>query len=218
MLLDPKAHAKTNGTAYFDFPDPMSTLSIPPTRASSAPPALYSNSDTLLPPSIPMSSCSAPTLDDVSLTHKGKPLQGKSRSANGDSTKATATNGFDPKMLLSPKAALKHTRDDTTPSTAANDYDKIVPMAEADRGMGNMIEKMHKVGKREDEPRKRIKTSHVPDEEEEEHDRKKNQSKFHGVNGGGVIGDYVKTKREEGLNKAGPPAGVVDLTNGKPGK
>ena len=161
-----------------------------------------------------MSSRSAQTLDDISLTFEGKPSQAKAGSVDDGPAKPTASTGFDPKLLLNPKGTLKHAQNADALSTDAKDGDKTISVGGVGPGVGSLIEKMHNIGKREDEPRKRPKTSHVPDDEGEEHDKNKKHSTSHGGNGGGVISDYVKTKREQGLNKAGPSAGIVDLTNG----
>ncbi|KAL9062927.1 MAG: hypothetical protein Q9157_008530, partial [Trypethelium eluteriae] len=181
------------------------------TRASSAPPVLYSDSESPPTPSVSLP-CLFQSQKTNLLTVKGKSPQAKAKSVVNEPTEASNSNGFDPKMLLNPKGALKRGQDaDSPPNDTVKDDATTSEVAPA-TGMSGMIEKMHKVGKREDEARKRIKTSHMPDDDAEE--EKKNTSKFQAATGGGVIGDYVKTKREQGLNNAGPPASTIDLTNG----
>jgi hypothetical protein len=75
-------------------------------------------------------------------------------------------------------------------------------------GMGNMLERMHGVTDRDLLPQKRQKLKH---EDETENLRK---SHFSGGGKGGVLGEYMKAKREEGRQQATangtrPP---VDLT------
>ncbi|KAI9663211.1 MAG: hypothetical protein M1821_008259 [Bathelium mastoideum] len=216
MLLDPKAYVKAkataNGTADPNFLIPPSSSLLASGRATSAPPAL----DSL--PSFPFSttSCSPDTtLDDIALTLKGKSSQVSAKSIDNEATMSITSSFIDPKMLLNPKGALKRERE--TPGLASQPEldnaagSELRPTTELG-GMGGMIERMHNVGKREDAPRKRVKSSHIPSTEEEP-DGRKAKPNFNGTDGRGVVGDYVKTKREEGLNKAGPQASVVDLTN-----
>ena len=166
----------------------------------------YSNID-------PASAHPAPIFDDLALTFEGNYLQTRPQIVDRKPVHGMATKSFDPKLLLNPKGALKRERNDGIPPPNSKD-DGVVPSeARVRTGMGSMIEKVHNVGKRQDEPRKRMKTSHALNEVEGE-DKKKSRSAFHASTGRSVIGDYVKTKREQGLDKAGPASDLVDLTNG----
>lgn len=75
----------------------------------------------------------------------------------------------------------------------------------------NMIERLHNVQYRQDQPRKRVKTDNNDVEDLEEDPQKK--SKFTAKGGAGQLGTYIKDKREEGLRN-GPPESIVDLTKG----
>ena len=116
---------------------------------------------------------------------------------------------FDPAALLNPKAAAKKAKDDPTPKDIqSNDLTDLAD-ANADASdvdFGGMIERQHGVTKREAMPQKRPQTS----DDTEDNDNRKRQ-KFEGGSKGGVIGQYIKEKRQEGQAEAGP-TNVVDLT------
>ncbi|TKA61468.1 hypothetical protein B0A49_12576 [Cryomyces minteri] len=145
----------------------------------------------------------------------------KFKSPNGD-VAASQTPRYDPKALLNPKGAAKRSRD--LDGTGEEEVVEATPATKGyvrqhkeqqELGMGSMIERVHNVGKREDQPQKRVKTNHNADEETDK------KVTFEGGGGkGGVIGEYMRQQKEEGkqaASEAGPPAtaassSVVDLT------
>ena len=76
-------------------------------------------------------------------------------------------------------------------------------------GLGHLIERVHNVSKRENRPSKKQKTEHVV---EDEVDGPK--AVFTGGSKNGEIGEYMRQKRQEGVQEAGPTSSVVDLTAG----
>ena len=213
-LLNPKAYPNNNGIADPSFPASLSASLTLSQRASSAPPLSSRSPDSLFPAFAPLASPSYETLDDLALTLKGNSQQIEGPKVPSQTTSFTPINSIDPKLLLNPKGALKRERDVSVPTSGSKHGETAKPHVPTNSGMGGMIEKMHNVGKRDDQPRKRIKSTHVVGVEAEDHNGKKSTSRFHGSSGSGVIGDYVRAKREEGLSKAGPQASIVDLTNG----
>ncbi|KAK4964850.1 hypothetical protein LTR66_012233, partial [Elasticomyces elasticus] len=112
---------------------------------------------------------------------------------------------YDPRALLNPKAAAQRAATDAAAAREDADTDADTPV-----GMGSMIERMHKIDKREDQPYKKRKTA---SDEDNANDPKAGNSAFHGGKGG-VIGEYMKEKRMEGQGKMGPVVTeAVDLTN-----
>lgn len=76
------------------------------------------------------------------------------------------------------------------------------------QGLGSLIERVHNVSQREERPRKKQRT------EGDEHESEEQKKTIFGSGGkGGEIGEYLKMKRKEGQDIAGPKA-VVDLTGG----
>lgn len=76
--------------------------------------------------------------------------------------------------------------------------------------MGGLIERMHNVSKREDRPQKKQKREHIGEDADDE----QRKAVFAGGGKGGEIGEYMKQKRREGQQEAGPTNAVVDLTAG----
>ncbi|KAI9789179.1 MAG: hypothetical protein M1816_006313 [Peltula sp. TS41687] len=77
-------------------------------------------------------------------------------------------------------------------------------------GFGGLIEKIHGVSTREDRPQKRQKREH----ENEEDKVDKQKAAFPGGGKGGVIGEYMRQKKEEGKQEAANSGTYVDLTIG----
>lgn len=73
--------------------------------------------------------------------------------------------------------------------------------------MGNMLERMHNVADRDMLPQKRRKI----DDGRPADGRK---AEFHGGGRGGVIGQYMREKREEGHRENLPNRAAVDLSSG----
>ncbi|KAL9101636.1 MAG: hypothetical protein Q9163_003134 [Psora crenata] len=76
------------------------------------------------------------------------------------------------------------------------------------QGTGSFIERLHGVSQREDRPQKKQKAEKY---EALEDDKK---VIFQGGGKGGELGEYVKQKKEEGLEQSRPESNVVDLTGG----
>lgn len=79
-------------------------------------------------------------------------------------------------------------------------------------GMAHLVERMHNVSERDFVPQKRRKLH-----EDEDVDREA-KGNFSGGGKGGVLGEYMKEKREEGRKEAATngTALAVDLTGGRP--
>lgn len=76
--------------------------------------------------------------------------------------------------------------------------------------IGSFVEHIHGVQDRRDQPRKRMRLEEKnPDEED------KKKATFEGVGKGGVIGEYMKEKIEEGKREQGSALNAIDLTGGK---
>jgi len=134
----------------------------------------------------------------------------KAQTPSTPDTSPGAKRSYDPAALLNPRAALKKAKQDPVPKDIQNNDVTNLFNGKADEsndiGQGAMLERQHGVTKREAMPQKRPQRS----EDTDDQDNKKRQ-KFEGGSKGGVIGQYVKEKRQEGQDEAGP-ANVVDLT------
>lgn len=132
----------------------------------------------------------------------------RSSSQGANSTASQASQfAYDPRALLNPKATAKRSR---TESTQPEDGSTPDP-AEDVSGMRSMIERMHGIQRREDQPVKKQKR-----ELADEQDGRK--ATFAGGGKSTVLGDYMTEQRKEGEKEAGPPpasSAVVDLTAGK---
>jgi hypothetical protein len=76
-------------------------------------------------------------------------------------------------------------------------------------GMGSMLERMHNVAEREMLPQKRRKIH-------EEHPEDKRKAEYNGGGKGGVLGEYMRVKKEEGQKERqnGTHVAAVDLSAG----
>lgn len=221
MLMDPKSMKKhmANGT-YF-------TSLIPVVAPSS--------SFFLRPQSEPPHSSTFPLTFNVTL-HKSKDdahfsLQGHARgqlAPNQNGPSQTSLPRFDPRQLLNPKGfdKIQHRTDEeaptslsTSPPSSSNTINSYGTHSkgvhkrhneEVERGMGGLIERMHNVSKREDRPQKKQKREHIGEDVDDE----QGKAVFAGGGKGGEIGEYMKQKRREGQQEAGPTNTVVDLTAG----
>ncbi len=134
----------------------------------------------------------------------------------------TSRPHLDPRQLLDPKGYnADHRKDEmgcpvdedsTSVGSSNQNVTNALPKRRRDAseasGMANMIERIHNVTERQDQPRKKRKTDNGDDNEE------KAKACFRGGGRGGEIGDYMKQKREEGQKESGPSDMVVDLTQG----
>ena len=231
-LLNPKAYQKQMAHGITSDSSPSSLISnIPPLRASSESP--YSYRSNTSPPNY----ISPNSQDDAHLffSSQGQGRSKKASSLNGDVPLSSPPH-FDPKQLLNPKGFNKHRGKEDTQvklppaekvqpkqldpystgplevplhphGAPKREHDAVVGEV---HGMGNLIERMHNVSKREEQPRKRQKKEH--DSQDDQEDVKK--ATFAGGGKGGVISEYMKLKREEGKQESGPTRTLVDLTTG----
>ncbi|KAI9696843.1 MAG: hypothetical protein M1836_005205 [Candelina mexicana] len=223
QLLNPRAAQMANGT-----PLTSTSISNPATlqfqRASSEP-----SQATNYQPLTSSFLTSSSDLNDATLqnlTFQGIPRSQKASSLIGEI--ARPQTHFDPRALLNPKGYLQrppspkkkeeplipekpHTKrlwsesQDTSQSQPLNGGVKPRHDTEVHgQGMGNFIERMHNVSKREERPSKKQKCGSEVDGEE--------KAAFAGGSKDGVLGQYVKKRKEEGRNEAGTTSTVVDLT------
>lgn len=147
---------------------------------------------------LPTSNVTTAIIDDLDLT------EGAAKAAKTKQPEIASGPRYDPKDLISPKArrhrdALEDPAvdDNTTESTTAEDGSLEV-------GAGNLLERLHNVGKREADSRKRQKLAH----EGEEEDPRRKATFSGGAAKGGILGDEIKRLRNEGAAGDGP----IDLT------
>lgn len=222
MLMDPKAMKQhmANGTNPKSSHPVIAHSSHSFHRPQSEPPYLSTS-----PPTFDLSSYKS--RDDAHLMLQGQARARLSSSQTG--SHQSSPPRFDPRQLLNPKgydpsqrrkdeeaqsslpaspSAMHITHPDSlsTQSNGAHKRDQ----EEVERGMGSLIEQVHNVSKREDRSHKKQKRE-VPDETAEEEQRK---AAFAGGGKGGEIGEYMKQKRREGQQDAGPTNAIVDLTAG----
>lgn len=222
-LLDPKSFKKQNQNGESQL-FPFDHTSHSSSRFGSEPPRYFSSYPS------PTSATSA-SKDDayLVLAEQGRPKKSLPARNNAQSP----MQKFDPKQTLNPKAFdwTKRQRDEaldaasTTESTITNaasepqfvftsagDNSTESTSPEADgSGMGNLIEKVHNIEKREDRPHKRQKKEQILEDEEEN----KAKATFAGGGKGSEIGEYIRQKRKEGQQESGPTSAVVDLTAGR---
>lgn len=75
--------------------------------------------------------------------------------------------------------------------------------------MGQMLERMHNVASRDMLPQKRRK---LYDDRPQDEQKK---SEFNGGGKGGVIGEYMREKKEEGQKENIPTPAAVDISTGE---
>lgn len=172
------------------------------------------------------------------MTHLGKAQGKKASSVNGDIRNPPTQ--FDPRALLDPRRFSKRPASEggegregdgswireqlqSQPSTGPQVFPQatlpttgngIVDQSNMGMpGFGGLIEKIHGVSTREDRPQKRQKREH--ESEEDKTDEKKGA--FPGGGKGGVIGEYMRQKKEEGKREVASSGTYVDLTIGELG-
>ena len=136
---------------------------------------------------------------------------------------------FDPRTLLAPKtnhsarmatAARPQSNSFQSPTQTAqhpsspfmNGYAPNGGQEQAADGIevGNMYERMHNVERRQEPPVKRQKLSYQDEGDDTVRAKKFQQS---ARSGGGELGQYIKDKRQEGVEQSGQWSDLVDLTN-----
>lgn len=166
-----------------------------------------------LPDPAAPSSPTEPTLpqlpvEETELTQSAQGQASSRNSSQGASSSASNASApaFDPRTLLNPKAAAKRARTQSSrPDGAAGEQ----PTDEA-TGMGSMIERMHGVQHREDQPLKKQRRDHADEEAS-------TKTTFEGAGKNTVLGEYVTEQKKLGEKEAGPlptSSSVVDLTAG----
>lgn len=132
---------------------------------------------------------------------------------------AQSQPGFDARQLLDPKGfkpSQKHDKQlrmlESGPALlpASNSMSKrdADELEDHGQGMGNMIERIHGVSRRDERPQKKPKIIQSDDGDEK-------KPVFTGGGKGGDIGEFMREKRMEGQAQSVPTAEVVDLTAGK---
>jgi hypothetical protein len=230
-LLNPKAYQKQMANGITSDLSLLLPSSITPSLRSGSEPPHSGRSPTLsLNFTFPHSQDNA----HFFTYPQGPGRSKKAASVNGDVP--LSTPHFDPKQLLNPKGFNKiQGKEDTqvkSPTVQkyqpeysdpnprglpeAQAHANGAPQRECDsvvgevQGMGNLIERMHNVSKREEQPRKRQKKEHASQDDQD--DMKK--ATFAGGGKGGVIGEYMRQQREEGKKESQPTRMLVDLTTG----
>ena len=229
LLLDPKAMKKqmAQGTALSShFPSHMissraTAVELPPIQTSLSEPMPHTTTAIDL----------LPIHADPDTMDEGKKM------ARATPPTQAPSKSFDPRRLLDPKGFdrnSKRAEDVNSPaeSSATPPLSVLPPhqytnghahpeiefsTAKIDQddyegqGMGNLIEKAYNVGHREERPQKR---QRIADTEDFKDDEQKLKFKGGGAKGGD-LGQYVKKKKQEGMEESGPvPDMVVDLTQG----
>lgn len=142
--------------------------------------------------------------DDINesnyLTAEGKkpPKTQDADDANGDTAKVVEKSSlrYNPADLISPRS--KRHRD----ALEEEEEDSIVDAVPA-AGMSGFLQKLHNVSDRQAVP-------NAKKQKIDDGDESKTKSTFKGSKGG-VIGEYLKEKRDEGARESGP-TGAIDLT------
>ncbi|KAF4535889.1 Transcription termination factor 2 [Lasiodiplodia theobromae] len=145
-------------------------------------------------------------VEEAELTQPAQTQASSRNSSQGASSSASNTSApaYDPRALLNPKAAAKRAR---TQSSQPEGASAEQPTDET-TGLGSMIERMHGVQRREDQPAKKQKRD--PTDEPAG-----TKATFEGAGKNTVLGEYVTEQKKLGEKEAGPlPASssVVDLT------
>ena len=126
---------------------------------------------------------------------------------------------FDPRQLLDPKGFKPNSSPHNShplpdqrnmEATKLNGAYKRDHVESNGQGQGNLIEQMHNVTNREERP---VKKRKVEDDEFTGEDEQRKAT--FGGGKGGDLGQYLKDKRKEGQENAGPANAVVDLTGGE---
>ena len=203
LLTDPKALQKqlSNGTP---------TLSSTSPSAVAEPPVFDS------PSSFDFDDTSTASKDDAHIMTQG--LNRGSPKTSSIPGMAQSQQGFDARQLLDPKGFKPSQTHDkqvrmldsgpaflpTSNAMSKRDADEL---DDHGQGIGNMIERMHGVSRRDERPQKKPKTIQSDDG-----DAKK--PVFAGGGKGGDIGEFMREKRMEGQAQSVPTAEIVDLTAG----
>ncbi|MCJ1474455.1 hypothetical protein MMC13_003113 [Lambiella insularis] len=222
LLLDPKAlqhnNPSKNGDSQLEFHSATPPRLFEPHLAPPAP---------FVPDSTAADETSSQPTEDVDNTHSFLEVEGRTKQASA--TKPSTSLGiphYDPKQLLNPKSFDTKKRNDEEmvllPSHAADkptSQPQFVfdspgsespkrPYDEEDSaGLGNFIERVHNVSRREERPVKKLKSTHQTEEGPEAP-----QDSFVGGSKGGEIGEYMKLKRQQGQEETALATSVVDLT------
>ncbi|KAI9718546.1 MAG: hypothetical protein M1812_003997 [Candelaria pacifica] len=226
QLLNPRAVQMANGT-----PSASTSISNPSTpqfqRASSEPSSIKTYHP--LTTSLSTSHLKLHDATHQSLTSEGNPRSKKASSLNGEI--ARPQPHFDPKALLNPRGGSTqrapspkmqeevmvqqrpHTKrlwsasgDASQPQPLDGEVKPRDDVQINGVGMGNFIERMHNISKREERPSKKQKREDDTEVNREE------KATFTGGSKNGVLGQYVKKLKDQGRDETGATGTVVDLT------
>lgn len=147
-------------------------------------------------------------VEEAKLTQPAQAQASSRNSSQGASSSASHASApaYDPRALLNPKAAAKRARTHSSQPDGAS----AEQLTDEGTGMGSMIERMHGVQYREDQPVKKQRRDPVADQAD-------TKATFEGAGKNTVLGEYVNEQKKLGEREAGPlPASssVVDLTAG----
>ena len=131
---------------------------------------------------------------------------------------AQSQPGFDARQLLDPKGFKPSKTQEKQvrmlgsgpallPATNGMSKRDADELEDDGQGMGNMIERMHGVSRRDERPQKKPKTVQSDNGDEK-------KPAFSGGGKGGDIGAFMREKRMEGQAQSVPTAEIVDLTAG----
>ena len=205
LLTDPKALQKqlSNGTPTLSSTSPSALTVAEPSAFDS-------------PASFDFDYSNTPSKDDAHVMTQG--LNRGSSMASSIPGMGPSQPGFDARQLLDPKG-FKPSRTNEKQVRMLGSGPALIPTSngmskrDADeledhgQGMGNMIERMHGVSRRDERPQKKPKTIQSDDVDEK-------KPVFTGGGKGGDIGEFMREKRMEGQAQSVPTTEVVDLTAG----
>ncbi|KAF2089403.1 transcription termination factor 2 [Saccharata proteae CBS 121410] len=146
----------------------------------------------------------SPLLSDGApgLTIEGRVANGR----DNESPTVSSQPQFDPRRLLNPRVPAKRPRSEGPNHVASQGLGSEPSQGEVDTA--SMIERMHGVQRREDQPRRKVQ---ITEQNGEAAEPNGNRAIFEGASAGSVLGDYVKENQDIGKREAGPSM-AIDLT------
>ncbi|OJD32167.1 swi snf-related matrix-associated actin-dependent regulator of chromatin subfamily a member 3-like 1 [Diplodia corticola] len=187
-----------------DATDATDRTHSPSDLAQAEPPPEHPASPLITEPASPRSIVEDPELTLPAQSQPSSRASSQGASSSASNASLPAPPAYNPQALLNPKAAAKRAR---AQSTHSNDASVEGP-TEGAVGMGSLIERMHGVQHREDQPVKKQRR----DPADEQAGR---STTFEGSGKGTVLGEYVNDQKQLGEKEAAPlpaPSSVVDLT------
>lgn len=132
-------------------------------------------------------------------------------SGSDAATPKTSATQFNPSLLLNPRSAVHQSRQSSQPSDINGATSHSLTANNFHHG--SLIERMHGVQERQEQPLKRVKRDH---ESEEEPPSK--SSTFEAGGKGTILGNYIKEQRQNNTSNSVfqhqpvPSAAAIDLT------